>query len=302
MILSISLSFITGGYCTWLISTAASSAFSVQAAALSYLTQRRWSILAVARNKRPYKPWERFQSSLVTPEEAQEWYRQWPLAGVGIVTGSVSALFVVDVDPRAGGDLTLGEWAEKGWFIPDGPQAKTGGGGCHFYLALPTGGLPTCPALGQGIDLKAEGSYVVAPPSSHPSGGLYQWYPDMGPDLPLPEAPAWLLALVQQRRGVGASNGTGNGVKAWHLVSGPIPDHTRNITLTRIAGWLRLYHPVPVVEVLLLAINDARCQPPLDADEVRTIAQSVGRYPTPGAPGHPLAVVPSFTREVVDGQ
>ena len=145
-------------------------------AALAYLV-KGWSVIPVGQDKRPLVPWEQFQHRLPTEAEVRGWYQQHPQAGVGIVCGKVSGLIVLDMDPRNGGDQTLLDWAEKGWLLPQGPQAKTGGGGVHFYFKHPGGDIPTIPSLAPGIDLKAEGSYVVAPPSLHPSGRKYQWYP-----------------------------------------------------------------------------------------------------------------------------
>lgn len=86
--------------------------------------------------------------------------------------------------------------------------------------------------------------------------------------------------------------------KAWLLLQDTIRQKTRNGTLTRIAGWLRLYHPSAIVEALLLAINDGRCNPPLPGNEVRAIVRSISRYPQTGVNGHPKAVVPTFRRQV----
>jgi hypothetical protein len=266
-------------------------------AALSYL-RRGWSVIPVGKDKRPTIPWQPLQHGLPTGEQVRGWFQRCPAACVGIVLGTISGLCAVDFDPRNKGDLTLAEWEGQGWHLPDnGPQCKTGGGGLHIYLALPAGGLPTVPGIGQGIDLKAEGSYVVAPPSVHPSGGRYQWYPGNGPELPLPAVPAFILTLVKEHKAPESVTGEGPREKAWQLLNGRILEGGRNDALTRIGGWLRRYHPAPVVQALLLAINDGRCVPPLDEEDVREIAHSLGRYPTPGAPGHPLAIVPSYKRE-----
>ncbi len=145
-------------------------------AALSYL-RRGWSVIPVGRGKRPLIPWQEFQHRKATEAEIRGWFEKYPQAGVGVVCGQISDLIVLDVDPRHGGDDTLLVWAEKGWLLLEGLQVKTGGGGVHFYLRHPGGHIPTIPGLAPGIDLKAEGSYVVAPPSLHPSGRNYQWYP-----------------------------------------------------------------------------------------------------------------------------
>lgn len=150
-------------------------------AALGY-RRRGWSVIPAGKDKRPLISWEPYQHRLPTEEEVKSWYKQWPWAGVGVVCGRISGLIVLDIDPRHQGDETLLQWTEKGWRLPPCPTVKTGGGGCHFYLAHPGGEIPTIPALAPGIDLKAEGSYVIAPPSIHPSGNEYTWYPDASPD------------------------------------------------------------------------------------------------------------------------
>lgn len=271
-------------------------------AAFDYLA-RGWSVIPVAGDKRPLIAWREFQHRKATEAEIWGWFEKFPQAGVGIVCGKVSGLVVLDIDPRNGGDTTLANWSEKGLRLPEGPTAKTGSGGCHFYLRHPGGEVPTIPGLAPGIDLKVEGSYVLAPPSLHPSGSRYIWYPDSAPaDTPLPQPPAWLRELIQLHRGKdsGVEGKPGNGV--WRLLLAPIGDGVRNDCLTRIAGWLHLYHPAPVVKALLLVINEARCVPPLEAVEVERVASSVCKYPTPGVPGHPRAVVADFVRqEVKDG-
>ncbi len=75
-------------------------------AALDYLS-RGWSILPVSQDKRPLRPWAEFQTRRPTEAEVRGWYAKWPSAGVGIVCGKISGHIVVDVDPRAGGDITL---------------------------------------------------------------------------------------------------------------------------------------------------------------------------------------------------
>ena len=72
---------------------------------------------------------------------------------------------------------------------------------------------------------------------------------------------------------------------AWELVGEPIPEGYRNESLTRIAGYLRLYHREQVLEALLIGINKARCQPPLERQEVRVIVKSVFRYAQTGTHG-----------------
>lgn len=107
--------------------------------------------------------------------------------GIGIVTGAPSRLAVVDIDPRNGGDLNLG--ADFGIVA----AVETGGGGAHLYCKMPDGADWRCGKTSKpGVDLKANGGYVVAPPSLHPSGGVYRWLMDTS-QAPLGTVPAWAL-------------------------------------------------------------------------------------------------------------
>jgi hypothetical protein len=125
--------------------------------------------------------------------------RAWPLArNVAIATGEHSGLFVVDVDPRNGGGATLAKLEREHGPFPRDAVVVTGGQGLHFYYQYPRCGAPVASyggALGQGIDLKANAGYVIAPPSLHKSGESYRWL--RGMPAKLPAAPAWLLKTAR---------------------------------------------------------------------------------------------------------
>jgi hypothetical protein len=125
-----------------------------------------------------------FQRRLPTVAEWDGWRTRWPDANVALVCGTVSRLVVLDVDPRNGGVQSL-----RGYPVLK-PTVVTGGGGWHLHMACEEP-LATHNDLLPGVDFKAEGSYVVAPPSIHPSGRPYRWVGSV-----LPEVPAWLQELV----------------------------------------------------------------------------------------------------------
>jgi hypothetical protein len=131
-----------------------------------------------------------------TPAEIEAWWARWPDANVGVVTGWVSALVVLDIDPRHEGETTLAVLEDRHARLPDTVTSATGGGGRHLWFAHPSHLVPSRP-LGPGIDLKAEGGMVVAPGSVHASGGAYRWLPGRAPDehvlAPLPD---WLEGLA----------------------------------------------------------------------------------------------------------
>lgn len=244
-------------------------------AALSYLA-RGWSVVPIAgRGKRPLVPWQEFQNRFATQEEVCAWYARWPDAGVGIVTGGVSALVVLDVDSRHGGDDSLAALEREHGMLPWTIEAVTGGGGRHLYFAHPDDELRNRAGLAPGLDLRAEGGLVVAPPSVHATGRRYEWEVSRHPDeTPLAAMPDWLIRLAR-----GAAPGHGHPLAWWRdLVMTGVGEGQRNTTIASICGHL-LWHGVDpdVVLELLLCWNRVRCRPPLDDDEVARTVDSIMR-------------------------
>ena len=140
---------------------------------VSEYDDRGWSTLPLIEKRPAISSWKELQTRRPTPDEIAEWHgaSDPKFTNVGIVTGSVSRLVVVDCDSPAAAE----------YWIADHPQTplrvNTGGGGQHFYYQLPDGATISNRVKmgGLTIDLRAEGGYVVAPPSRHPNGNLYRW-------------------------------------------------------------------------------------------------------------------------------
>lgn len=165
-------------------------------AALAYLEADLSVIPVWPRDKRPLQSWKAYQVRRPTRPEVMSWWKRWPDAGVGVVCGRVSGLAVVDCDPRNGDGLTT--LADR---LPRTPTAETGGGGWHFYFRpLPGERLAKVPSLLPGIDLQGDGSYVIAPPSIHPSGRPYHWLPGRAlGEVPLAPLPLFIRQLITLR-------------------------------------------------------------------------------------------------------
>jgi hypothetical protein len=150
---------------------------------------------APARRRRP-------ANTAARGEIGSKGFDNWPDANVGIATGAESGLVVLDVDPRHGGDESLEELETRYGRLPLSPVVLTGGGGTHSYFAHPkSAALPNRSNLGgfAGIDFKADGGYVVAPPSRHASGRAYEWSTLLHSHaVPLPPCPDYLLELAAQ--------------------------------------------------------------------------------------------------------
>ena len=204
------------------------------------------------------------------------WWERWPDANVGIATGAVSGLVVLDVDAKAGGVASLREMLATHGKLPEGVAVRTGGGGAHLYFTHPRVAVPNSASkLGPGLDVRGDGGYVVAPPSVHASGAAYEWLPGRAPrDTTTPPLPDWLLQLMRPATTAGPAASLLAGAPGVAVAAGARNDH-----LARLAGRLRRSgSTAATIEVALLHENAERCKPPLPDDEVRAIARSVARY------------------------
>lgn len=129
-----------------------------------------------------------------------EQIKKWAADGgnLGVRTGRQSSCFVLDVDPRNGGDDSLRALVEEHGPLPTTYTVQSGGGGTHYYFRLPddfevrsdNSGL-----VGDGLDIKGEHSYVVAPGSTHRSGCRYS----ILNESPIAHAPPFLLNRLRSR-------------------------------------------------------------------------------------------------------
>lgn len=231
-----------------------------------------WSVIPLGRDKRPLIRWEAYQHRTPTPEELADWRRRYRGANIGIVTGAVSGLVVLDEDgPDAQESL-------RGRVLPPTPTARTGKG-YHRYFRHPGRPVPNAVRILPGLDVRGDGGYVMAPPSVHPSGRRYEWVDGLSPwDVPPAPLPEWLLALLADRA-PRADTKHGHPPEWRRLVAFGVEEGARNNTIARLAGHLlrRRVDPYVVLE-LCLAWNQARCRPPLDdAEVVKTVDSIAGR-------------------------
>lgn len=217
-----------------------------------------------------------------TTDEAQirRWWELYPLANVGLAMGRKSGLVAVDVDPRGGGDASISELIEAYGELPETLEADTGGGGSHIFFTHPGVTFKnSSSALGEGLDVKTDGGYVVAAPSLHSSGRRYGWRNRLRPA----EIPPWLLKLLTAEKEKPAAASASKPPRQTSVTAhhGPvIPEGSRNHRLFRVACAMRGNGSGQAeIEAELLGVNAFRCRPPLDPEEVRKIAASAARYP-----------------------
>lgn len=119
------------------------------------------------------------QSATTEKSKIERWWNQNPRYNIGIATGNKSNGLVVidlDVDKNKGidGYEVLRDWQNKHGELPETWQSITGRGGYHyFYKDTITHSNKV--GLYEGVDIRGEGGYIVAPPSVHPNGNTYEW-------------------------------------------------------------------------------------------------------------------------------
>ena len=126
------------------------------------------------------------------------WWAKGPSANIAIATGKASGLWVLDVDPRHGGEGVLAELESEHGTLPTTVEASTPSGGRHLYWKWPADGPDirnSASRVGAGVDVLGEGGSAVAPPSMLADGRCYRWIRNGG--RALAHAPAWLIALTQ---------------------------------------------------------------------------------------------------------
>ena len=239
--------------------------------ALIYL-QHGWSIIPL-KGKRPLIPWRIYQSRRPTEEEVYEWGERWPETGIGIVCGRVSGgLDVLDIDdPDLASQLIESN-------IGATRLAKTPSGGLHIYVQEQHDSR-SGPLVSGVADLKAEGGYVVAPPSPG-----YKLLSDVAP-VQVVDAREWAIGCLQAHGvQISGSQSSQQKVRAYEaLKHRSLKKGERNEALLSLGGLL--WHkgfPSEVIEAALVGVNQSLCYPPLPVqgtEGVQKIVRSVSSYP-----------------------
>lgn len=241
-------------------------------AAVEYLALGFHPIPCAPRSKRPLVQWRQYQTEPPRLEDLDTWWRDTPDANVALVLGR--GTFAVDLDGgKAAEDLLI----QQGVLLPAAPRSKTGHGG-HVFLSCDRPvpdrvGLLTTNGKKPQVDIRGVG-IVVAPPSIHPDGPIYEWIAPL--HVPLPAAPPRLLQLIFDHIETPTSGPMGAGWVAEALMG--LPRGTRDATCTQLAGYF-LGHGLPaeLVETLLAETFGPRCTPPFPQADIRKCVQSIAR-------------------------
>lgn len=242
-------------------------------AALAYAT-RGWQVFPCKPSGKTPATTHGFKDATTDPKQIRAWWRKHPNFNIGICTGAVSGLVVLDIDLDRGGDESLVRLTDRDW--PFTILSKTGGGGAHCYFAHPGGLVKSRAALWPGIDVRGDGGYVIAPPSVHRNGQPYFWIlppldPILFPKL-LAAVPAW---LSEKMRAVSTVPRRETTRQLRELEHTGVAFGMRNETLARLVGmWHFFKLPDDEIHQRAFAWN-AKCRPPMEDWEVSKVVTSI---------------------------
>lgn len=224
-----------------------------------------WSIIPIGYDKKPLGSWMQYQSEWVKPDQLQKWCHNPAFAGLALVTGKLTNIFVLDVDLGSTFDISS---------LPTTPCSKTGSGGKHFYFSFPENVmLRNSVKFQPHTDTRGDGGYAILPPSKHPSGQSYEWIIDPF-TTPLATIPSTLLELL--RKPINRKISSDGDINIFEGVQ----ESSRNDSATRVIG--KLLHQFKPddwdkeVWPLVKAWNDKN-NPPLDEQELLTTYNSIKR-------------------------
>ena len=230
--------------------------------------------------------WRYFLLSPGANSRLQEsWWSRWPTANIGIATGAVSGGLVVidldvdkDKDKGIDGRVTLREWEAEHEKLPNSTWlAITGRGGYHYFYH-DTSTVRNRTGIYEGIDIRGDGGYVVAPPSIHPNGNTYEWEQD--PMLyPLAEASGAVFDFL-----VGPVMKDPETIP--FEIPEQIPDGQRTTTMVKLVCSQQAKGlSDDAIMAAVRAENEAKCVPPLTEKELKKeVFPALTRYQKGTAP------------------
>lgn len=212
-----------------------------------------YSIIPVGRDKKPLIEWKKYQKERPSIEEIEKWFVRYPDANIGIITGKISNLAVVDIEK--GGNVSG---------LPMTRTVKTGGGGWHYYYRFREG-IENRVRIKDRTDIRGEGGYVVAPPSIHgKTGEKYFWSNE---DEELADFPQASLEKSLRRE-----------EDEWRVAIKGVSEGKRNYSAAQIFG--KLFSLGIKDKEIIWQLGDGwnlRNNPPLHGRELRSVFESIER-------------------------
>lgn len=244
-------------------------------AAMKYATQYGWAVFPIdTQTKKPLTP-HGCKDAKKTPGPIAAWWRKWPKAGIGVATGSISGIIVIDedIDRDKGidGSYEMRIWERNNGNLPETARALSGRGGVHRYFRYTGTDIKNRAGILDGVDVRGEGGYIIAPPSLHPNGTEYCWEddPEEIPPAKVDDAVKKFLSIGKEPKESGES----------FEVPAQIPMGKRNETLFKLACSMQAQgFPDTAIKAAVAEVNETACISPIESDEIDTIIKSALQY------------------------
>ena len=222
--------------------------------------------------KHPRIKWRVAHDKALTEAELKALWERLPKSNVGIVTGSISGIAVIDVDGQEG----VESLKEIGLDIPEMPRtptSMTGGGGYHLIYKMPKdSSLKNVVGLLKNVDIRAEGGMIIAPPSLHISGAKYAWVDGRSFEDIQPVDFDFSILVQEKKAKKTKKRSKSNWFEAY--LNG-VSDGERNASATRLAGrYFALGMTKVEVQFMLSAWNILN-SPPSEPQEISRIVESI---------------------------
>jgi len=235
-----------------------------------------WSVFPIRPGEKSpmLKTWEKFQKEKATDDQIKHWWKKWPDANIGLVTGFVSDLIVLDLDSQIGRENYIAAFGDLHGTITQTTGKK---GSLHLLFKHPRDQkYQNRVGLFPDVDVRADGGYIVVAPSIHPNGTQYKW--DIDPiemDLDdLMDLPSDVKDKLVADQGI---TGVSKNPEGWvqEALMG-VKEGSRNAVCTKLAGYyLRIFNgDITQTEIILENWNE-RNTPPLDWKEIKRTIKSV---------------------------
>lgn len=215
------------------------------------------------------------KAATTNKKQIADWWDKYPDSNIGIATGSISGGLLVidlDIDENKGinGYETLKEWQQSYGELPETWQSITGRGGYHLFYR-DSSVIKNSVGLYDGIDIRGDGGYIVAPPSVHPNGKRYEW--EYGPEeCDIATADSKVIDFLYPAP------------KEWERqnfeMPEELPEGQRTQYLVKMLCSMQAKGATDgAIKAAVRAENDAKCVPPLtDAELEREVFPALQRY------------------------
>lgn len=236
--------------------------------------------------KRPFIfKWTEYQERTASEQEIRTWFKNNPDLNIGIITGKVSGVIILDLDSQSANEYAI----EKG--LPLTPTVRTGRG-WQLYFKHPGIHVKNGRNARLKIDIRGEGGYGVAPPSTHGNGRKYEWVEGQSIlEIEPAECPDWLIEFIKSpeaeapKSNVDAKIDIMTGIETdpdprerdfAKIIRDGVESGERNHNATRLVGHLfGSGLKEKVVWEIFRIWNTAKNTPPLGEDELKRTFVSI---------------------------